>query len=143
MNVLQVHMVATVQYRNLGALGAEDQGAGRDAHAMGVSRNRQGDFGVIARQQFAVGVVGDELSEQGAGAAVDGGGVTDQTCLEVLAGVLGDGQFGLKACMDDRCIVLRHRHIQAQLVGVGNVEQFRIAGVIGLDQLADVRCYGR
>ena len=142
MNALQVHMVVPIQHRNLGALGAEDQGAGRNAHAMGVGRNRQGGFGVVAGQQFAVGVVGNELGEQGAGAAVDGGGVADQACLEMLAGVFGHRQFGFEARMDDRRVVLRHRYVEAQLVGVGNVEQLRVAVGIGLDQLADIGVAG-
>lgn len=40
--------------------------------------------------------------------------------------------------MDHCGVVLRHRYIQAQLVGVGNVEQLWIAVGIGLDQLADI-----
>src|SRR3989344_50089 len=138
MDGLQVYVVLRIQHRDLGALGTEDQRAGRDAYAMGVYRNRQGRFGVIARQQLAVGVVGDKLREQGAGAAVDGGGVADQVRLEVFAGVLGNTQLGFKPGVDDGRVVLRHRHVEAQLVGVGDVEQLRVAVGVGLDQLAAV-----
>ena len=88
MDGLQVDVVVPVEHGDLRALGAKDQGAGGNADAMGVGWNRQGRFGVVTGQQFAVGVVGDELREQGAGAPVDGGGVADQAGLEVFAGML-------------------------------------------------------
>jgi hypothetical protein len=121
-HLFQAHAAGRVQGRYLHAVLAHDEGARRHRHVVLRRRQVEAHGGIGARQQFAARVVDRQLRQHRPGTRVDGLGQRLHGRLVVAAGALGHVQQRLRARADQRHLALRHLHVDAQLVQVGDDE---------------------
>ena len=118
-----MNLVLGVQHGHLCPALAHHQGAGGQNQGAVRTLEREVDRGIGAGHQQALGVVDPQLDQHRATAFIDRPGVCRHHRGPVLAGHVGAFKICPHARTDLRGIALRHIHIQAQAMGVGNGEQ--------------------
>ena len=132
------HDLVVIDHRHLRRLVAEDHRARRHHQLVGIERQLELRLGIGAGRQQTVGIGKDRLDRQGAGGLRDRVRRGLELALEALLVVLGQLERDRHALLHVRRVDLRHSHVDAHLLGRGDLEQRLGAGVGRRDQRADV-----
>ena len=95
---------------------------------------------VLALKQGSGGIGHVHFGEQGARVRIDGIGGAHHLAAEFASGNSVSSQAGLQAHANGGSVGLRHGNVDAQRIGLRQVEHFLAGGaaVAGIDQRADI-----